>query len=138
MPSARGVLTGVLAAGFALSGCSANPSISVPIQTLGTSAAPGPVAGQPGMALVVQPTPRACATSGAGAYQASVAWRLTGSPAGPVVVRIKSRTGVLFAEASGVTGQAATGNWVTPGMAFYLLDARGTVLASAAAPASPC
>jgi hypothetical protein len=138
MPSARGVLLVALTAGFALGGCSANPSISVPVQTLGAVASSGPVADQPGMALVVQPTLQACDGPGNGAYQASVAWRLSGTPATPVVVRIKAQTGVLFAQAAGVTGQAATGKWVTSGLAFYLLDGHGAVLASASAPASPC
>jgi hypothetical protein len=134
----RVVVLVVLTAVLSLSGCSGNPSIPVPTEPLDAVGATGPVPNQPGMVLVVRPTLHACDGPGAGAYHASVAWRVSGVPGIAPVVRIGNITGPLLAQTNGETGQVATGRWVISGLDFYLLGADNKVLASTAAPASPC
>jgi hypothetical protein len=130
---------GMVAVGLALAACSGNPSLKVPIETLANTAAPsGPVPNKPGMVLIVRPNSKACDGHSGGVYQALVAWRITGSEPAPVTVHIRDETGPTFAQTDGVTGQARTGKWVSYGLSFYLVNAKGAVLASTLAPASPC
>jgi hypothetical protein len=58
--------------------------------------------------------------SGATVGVATVTWRAPGSTL--VEVHIGSASGTLFAE-GGITGSALTGDWVTHGMVFVLVDA---------------
>jgi len=51
----------------------------------------------------------------------------------PVQIRIGSATGVVMTGFEPAAGSATTGNWVTNGMTFFLVDASGYVQASAAA-----
>ena len=57
---------------------------------------------------------------GAAVGQTTITWNAPGSSS--VEVHVGSATGTLFA-AGGSTGSAATGDWVTNGMAFVLVDA---------------
>jgi hypothetical protein len=52
---------------------------------------------------------------------------------GPVQIRIGSATGVVMTGPLPAAGSIPTGNWVTDGLTFFLVDASGNVQASAAA-----
>lgn len=64
---------------------------------------------------------------GSGTGSATVSWSIDG--AGPVDVRIGSASGTSLTGLSAPQGQASTGNWVTDGIVFVLIDGTGQELA---------
>jgi len=125
---------------IALAACTGNPSLAVPVESLSSAriSAGSPSGIDSQATLVVDPSANACDDSGSGVYTATVVWRIENSPPAPVTIRVGAPDGPLFADAGGTTGQAVTGNWVTPVMTFYAVDAAGQVLATVEAPESPC
>ncbi len=87
---------------------------------------------QPGVMFTANPNP-VPANPGATDGQTTLSWNSPGSTGG-VQIRVGSATGTLFAE-GGEAGYAQTGNWVSNGTVFYLIDtASGNTLSTLTVP----
>jgi hypothetical protein len=132
---AAGLILGV---GVVLSGCD-NPSTQARVETIALDGPSSIVAEDTSSSvLVVEPSVGGCGRSSDDTYVATIAWRIGEPYAPPVVIRVTSSDGTVFAEDSGPSGQAVTGSWVVEGLAFFAVDATGNVLATVTAPAGPC
>jgi len=90
---------------------------------------------QPGVMFTADPNP-VPANPGSTDGQTTLSWNSPGSTAG-VQIRVGSATGMLFAE-GGSSGYAQTGNWVSNGTVFYLIDsASGATLNTLTLPVTP-
>lgn len=72
-------------------------------------------------------------------YRAELTWSVSASDTPKTDVRIVSPTGTLFARSNDNKAHAETGDWVTPGMWFLLLDRQsGQLLGAVQAGPKPC
>ena len=91
----------------------------------------------PGVRLSVEQSSPACGPTGS--YRAKVAWQVPAQRAGKLEVQVDARQRKHFVRSTQASGEQQTGEWVSSGLAFYLVD-RNTdeVLAATAAGPGQC
>jgi hypothetical protein len=90
-----------------------------------------------GVTFSVKPVDGQCGASGR--YVADVAWSVPSTSSAKMEVQVDSRERKVFARSDSRVGKAATGEWVVPGLAFYLVDREAErVLGAIKAPRISC
>ncbi|MFP7722066.1 hypothetical protein [Lysobacter sp. A3-1-A15] len=108
----------VLAAAFALGACTPAPTEP-----------PAMPFAVPGAELTVIAADAACGPTGA--YVADVAWRVDPAVAPKLEIQVGRDERKVFARSNEAGGTERTGEWVSSGMRFYLLDRESSRLLAA-------
>jgi hypothetical protein len=117
------------------------PRIALPLVaalSLAACSAPGlpeqlPFA-EPGVSFAVVPSGVGCTSTGS--YRGKVSWEVPGSMTSKIEIQVGAQERQVFARSNDTVGSEETGDWVSKGMVFVLLD-RNTDMLLAAIEAGP-
>lgn len=117
------------------------PRIALPLLaalSLAACSAPGlpeslPFA-EPGVSFTVAPSGAGCTSTGS--YQGKVSWEVPGAMTSKIEIQVGAQERQVFARSNEPVGSEETGDWVSKGMVFVLLD-RNTGMLLAAIEAGP-
>lgn len=89
---------------------------------------------EPGVSLIVTQKSDSCGPTGA--YRAEVAWQVPATMATRLEVQVGAMERKYFVRSKAPSGKQETGEWVSPGLAFFLVDrdANKVIAATTAGP----